>query len=295
MKKVLAILPLVALVACGSTKSGPVGQAPVLPSEQYDNRVAVAQVNRDAQVNQSISQAPAWMSKLPESNNAVYASGSAVSSDMSMADYKAKLFAFGKICMAAGGKVSQQAKVFMQDATETSTEISELAIKSMCPAVDITGTEIKEVKRIAEGGRFRSYVLVALPTGDANALQKPKRFFGAARNVEEGGSLTIIATALVDTGSRMDDVIYEEFKGTGNMEIHLDRKMAEKRLYPAINVNKSGTRKEELLIPKDNLQKIWVLRKLLHPMDDLEAMEFLLDKIKATKNNNDFFDSMRRG
>jgi transcription termination factor Rho len=130
---------------------------------------------------------------------------------------------------------------------------------------------------------------------DANALQKPKRFFGAARNIEEGGSLTILATALIDTGSRMDDVIYEEFKGTGNMEIHLDRKMAQTRLYPAINVNKSGTRKEELLIPKDNLQKIWVLRKLLHPMDDLEAMEFLLDKIKATKNNNDFFDSMRRG
>lgn len=130
---------------------------------------------------------------------------------------------------------------------------------------------------------------------DANALQRPKRFFGAARNIEEGGSLTIIATALVDTGSRMDDVIYEEFKGTGNMEIHLDRKMAEKRLYPAINVNKSGTRKEELLIEKDVLQKIWVLRKLLYPMDDLEAMEFLLDKIKATKNNADFFDSMRRG
>jgi len=130
---------------------------------------------------------------------------------------------------------------------------------------------------------------------DANALQKPKRFFGAARNIEEGGSLTILATALIDSGSRMYDVFYEDFKGTGNMEIHLDRKMAEKRLYPAINVNKSGTRKEELLIPKDNLQKIWVLRKLLHPMDDLEAMEFLLDKIKATKNNNDFFDSMRRG
>ncbi len=130
---------------------------------------------------------------------------------------------------------------------------------------------------------------------DANALQRPKRFFGAARNIEEGGSLTIIATALVDTGSRMDDVIYEEFKGTGNMEIHLDRKMAEKRLYPAINVNKSGTRKEELLIEKDVLQKIWVLRKLLYPMDDLDAMEFLLDKIKATKNNADFFDSMRRG
>ncbi|ACT51563.1 MULTISPECIES: transcription termination factor Rho [Methylovorus] len=130
---------------------------------------------------------------------------------------------------------------------------------------------------------------------DANALQRPKRFFGAARNIEEGGSLTIIATALVDTGSRMDDVIYEEFKGTGNMEIHLDRRMAEKRQYPAINVNKSGTRREELLIEKDILQKIWVLRKLLYPMDDLEAMEFLLDKLKATKNNADFFDSMRRG
>ena len=130
---------------------------------------------------------------------------------------------------------------------------------------------------------------------DANALQRPKRFFGAARNIEEGGSLTIIATALVDTGSRMDDVIYEEFKGTGNMEIHLDRRMAEKRQYPAINVNKSGTRREELLIEKDVLQKIWVLRKLLYPMDDLEAMEFLLDKIKSTKNNADFFDSMRRG
>jgi transcription termination factor Rho len=129
---------------------------------------------------------------------------------------------------------------------------------------------------------------------DANALQKPKRFFGAARNVEEGGSLTIIATALIDTGSRMDDVIYEEFKGTGNLEIHLDRRMAEKRVYPAINVNRSGTRREELLLMPDVLQKMWVLRKLLYNMDDLEAMEFLLDKIKATKNNGEFFDSMRR-
>ena len=129
---------------------------------------------------------------------------------------------------------------------------------------------------------------------DANALQRPKRFFGAARNIEEGGSLTIIATALIDTGSRMDDVIFEEFKGTGNMELHLDRRMAEKRTFPAININRSGTRREELLIPQDQLQKIWVLRKLLYPMDDLEAMEFLQDKIKATKNNGDFFDSMRR-
>ena len=129
---------------------------------------------------------------------------------------------------------------------------------------------------------------------DANALQKPKRFFGAARNIEEGGSLTIIATALIDIGSRMDDVIYEEFKGTGNLEIHLDRRMAEKRVYPAINVNRSGTRREELLLTPDVLQKMWVLRKLLYNMDDLEAMEFLLDKIKATKNNGEFFDSMRR-
>ena len=130
---------------------------------------------------------------------------------------------------------------------------------------------------------------------DANALHKPKRFFGAARNTEESGSLTILATALIDTGSKMDDVIYEEFKGTGNMEFHLDRRMAEKRLYPAINVNKSGTRREELLIPPEVLQKIWVLRKLLYPMDDIEAMEFLMDKIKSTKTNENFFDSMRRG
>ena len=129
---------------------------------------------------------------------------------------------------------------------------------------------------------------------DANALQRPKRFFGAARNVEEGGSLTIIGTALVETGSRMDEVIYEEFKGTGNCEIHLDRRMAEKRVYPAINVNRSGTRREELLLMPDVLQKMWILRKLLYNMDDLEAMEFLLEKIKATKNNAEFFESMRR-
>ena len=130
---------------------------------------------------------------------------------------------------------------------------------------------------------------------DAKAQQKPKRFFGAARNIEEGGSLTIIATALIDTGSRMDDVIYEEFKGTGNMEIHLDRRMHEKRIYPAINVNRSGTRREELLIEAPILQKVWVLRKLLYPMDELEAAEFLIDKLKATKSNAEFFDSMRRG
>lgn len=130
---------------------------------------------------------------------------------------------------------------------------------------------------------------------DANALQKPKRFFGAARNIEEGGSLTILATALIDTGSRMDDVIYEEFKGTGNMEVHLERRLAEKRVYPAINLNKSGTRREELLIKPDILQKVWVLRKLLYGMDEIEAMEFILDKMKSTKNNAEFFEMMRRG
>ncbi len=129
---------------------------------------------------------------------------------------------------------------------------------------------------------------------DANALQRPKRFFGAARNIEEGGSLTIIATALIDTGSRMDEVIYEEFKGTGNMEIHLDRRISEKRIYPAININRSGTRREELLMAPDELQKVWILRKLLHPMDEISAMEFMLDKLKDTKTNNEFFDSMKR-
>jgi transcription termination factor Rho len=130
---------------------------------------------------------------------------------------------------------------------------------------------------------------------DTNALQKPKRFFGAARNVEEGGSLTIIATALIDTGSRMDDVIYEEFKGTGNMEIHLDRRMAEKRVYPSILINKSGTRREELLLPPEVLQKVWILRKFLYNMDEIEAMEFMLDKMRASKNNDQFFESMKKG
>jgi transcription termination factor Rho len=129
---------------------------------------------------------------------------------------------------------------------------------------------------------------------DANALQRPKRFFGAARNIEEGGSLTILATALIDTGSKMDDVIYEEFKGTGNAEIHLDRRLAEKRSYPSININRSGTRREELLLNPEDMQKIWILRKLLHQMDEMEASEFLLDKIRATKSNAEFFDSMKR-
>ena len=130
---------------------------------------------------------------------------------------------------------------------------------------------------------------------DTNALQKPKRFFGAARNVEEGGSLTILATALVDTGSRMDDIIYEEFKGTGNMEIHLDRRMAEKRVYPSILINKSGTRREELLLGPDLLHKTWILRKFLYNMDEIEAMEFMMEKMRATKNNDAFFDTMKKG
>ena len=129
---------------------------------------------------------------------------------------------------------------------------------------------------------------------DAHALEKPKRFFGAARNIEHGGSLTIIATALVDTGSKMDEVIYEEFKGTGNMELHLDRKIAEKRIYPAINIRRSGTRREDLLMGEAELQRVWILRKLLHDMEDLSATEFLVDKLKSFKDNNEFFSAMKR-
>jgi transcription termination factor Rho len=129
---------------------------------------------------------------------------------------------------------------------------------------------------------------------EANALQKPKRFFGAARNIEEGGSLTIIATALIDTGSKMDEVIYEEFKGTGNMELHLDRRISEKRVFPAINITRSGTRREELITKPDELQKMWILRKILHPMDELAAIEFLIDRLKTTKTNKKFFEAMKR-
>ncbi len=147
----------------------------------------------------------------------------------------------------------------------------------------------------------RAYNMVTPSSGkilsggvDANALEKPKRFFGAARNIENGGSLTIIATALVDTGSRMDEVIYEEFKGTGNMELHLDRKIAEKRVYPAININRSGTRREEYLVDPDELQKTWILRRILQPMDEMAASEFVLGKLKDFKTNEEFFDSMKR-
>jgi transcription termination factor Rho len=147
----------------------------------------------------------------------------------------------------------------------------------------------------------RAYNTVTPPSGkvlsggiDANALQKPKRFFGAARNIEEGGSLTIIATSLVDTGSRMDDVIFEEFKGTGNMEIHLDRRLVDKRIFPSMDINKSGTRKEELLLPDDVLNKVWILRKVLNPLTAVDSMEFLLDKFKETKSNDEFLKSMNQ-
>ncbi len=180
--------------------------------------------------------------------------------------------------------------------------------------VQVAEMVIEKAKRLAESKKdvvilldsitrlARAYNTVVPTSGkvltggvDANALQRPKRFFGAARNLEEGGSLTIIGTALFETGSRMDDVIYEEFKGTGNMEIHLDRRLAEKRVYPAINIAKSGTRREELLLEPAVMQKIWILRKLLFDMDEIQAMEFLSDKMKRTKNNSDFFDMMRRG
>ncbi len=179
--------------------------------------------------------------------------------------------------------------------------------------VQVAEMVIERAKRLVEHKRdviilldsitrlARAYNMVVPSSGkvlsggvDANALHRPKRFFGAARNVEEGGSLTIIATALVDTGSKMDEVIYEEFKGTGNSEVHLDRRIAEKRIYPAININRSGTRREELLIEPDMLAKIWILRKLLHPMDELSAMDFLLDKMKDTKTNDEFFRFMKR-
>ena len=147
----------------------------------------------------------------------------------------------------------------------------------------------------------RAYNAVIPPSGkvlsgglDSNALQRPKRFFGAARNIEDGGSLTIIATSLVDTGSRMDDVIFEEFKGTGNMELHLDRKLVDRRIFPAIEINASGTRKEELLVSREDLNRMWILRKVLNPLSTVESMEFLLDKLKVTKTNRDFMDSMNR-
>jgi len=179
--------------------------------------------------------------------------------------------------------------------------------------VQVAEMVIEKAKRLVEHKRdvvilldsitrlARAYNTVVPPSGkilsggvDSNALHRPKRFFGAARNIEGGGSLTIIATALIDTGSRMDEVIFEEFKGTGNMEIHLDRKLADRRIFPSIDINRSGTRKEELLLPTDDLNRIWILRKLLSPLNTVDAMEFLLDKLSGTKNNGDFLDSMNQ-
>lgn len=179
--------------------------------------------------------------------------------------------------------------------------------------VQVAEMVIEKAKRLVEHKRdvvilldsitrlARAYNTVAPASGkvltggvDANALQRPKRFFGAARNIEEGGSLTIVATALIDTGSKMDEVIYEEFKGTGNMEIHMDRRIAEKRVFPAININRSGTRREELITDQEELQKIWILRKFLHPMDEVEAMDFMLGRMQTSKANDEFFEAMKR-
>ena len=179
--------------------------------------------------------------------------------------------------------------------------------------VQVAEIVIEKAKRRAEQGKdviilldsitrlARAYNTVAPSSGkvltggvDANALQRPKRFFGAARNIENGGSITIIATALIDTGSKMDEVIYQEFKGTGNMELHLERKLSEKRIFPAININASGTRREELITEEQELQKMWILRKILHPMDTVEAAEFLIERLRFTKTNDEFFDSMKQ-
>lgn len=179
--------------------------------------------------------------------------------------------------------------------------------------VQVAEMVIEKAKRLVEHKRdvvilldsitrlARAYNTVVPPSGkvlsggvDSNALHRPKRFFGAARNIEEGGSLTIIATALIETGSRMDEVIFEEFKGTGNMELHLDRKLSDKRIFPAIDINRSGTRKEELLVPTGDLNRIWILRKLLSPLNPVDSMEFLLEKMEGTKNNPEFLDSMNR-
>ena len=182
---------------------------------------------------------------------------------------------------------------------EDHTTVAELAIERAKRLVELGHDVVVLLDSITRLGR--AYNLSAPASGrvlsggvDSSALYPPKRFFGAARNIEEGGSLTILATALIDTGSKMDDVIYEEFKGTGNSEIHLDRRIAEKRVFPAVNINRSGTRKEELITDPAELAKIWILRKLLHPMDELASIEFLIDKMKDTKTNGEFFEAMKR-
>ncbi len=201
----------------------------------------------------------------------------------------------------------------MQRMVRTGEVISSTFDEPAARHVQVAEMVIERAKRLVEHKRdviilldsitrlARAYNTVVPSSGkvlsggvDANALQRPKRFFGAARNTEEGGTLTIIGTALIETGSKMDEVIYEEFKGTGNMEVHLERRIAEKRIYPAININRSGTRREELLLGAEPLQKIWILRKLLHSMDETAAMEFMLDKMKSTKSNDEFFQSMKR-
>ncbi|MDK6203479.1 transcription termination factor Rho [Oligella urethralis] len=190
------------------------------------------------------------------------------------------------------------ASTFDEPATRH-VQVAEMVIEKAKRLVELKKDVIILLDSITRLARAYNTVIPAsgkVLTGgmDANALHRPKRFFGAARNVEEGGSLTIIGTALIETGSRMDDVIYEEFKGTGNCEVHLERRLAERRLYPAINLNKSGTRREELLMKPEDLQKVWILRKFIHDMDEVEAMEFILGKIKETKNNAEFFDMMKK-
>lgn len=190
------------------------------------------------------------------------------------------------------------ASTFDEPATRH-VQVAEMVIEKAKRLVELKKDVIILLDSITRLARAYNTVIPAsgkVLTGgmDANALHRPKRFFGAARNVEEGGSLTIIGTALIETGSRMDDVIYEEFKGTGNSEIHLERRLAERRLYPAINLNKSSTRREELLMKPEDLQKVWILRKFIHDMDEIEAMEFILGKIKETKNNAEFYDMMKK-
>ena len=190
------------------------------------------------------------------------------------------------------------ASTFDEPATRH-VQVAEMVIEKAKRLVELKKDVIILLDSITRLARAYNTVIPAsgkVLTGgmDANALHRPKRFFGAARNVEEGGSLTIIGTALIETGSRMDDVIYEEFKGTGNCEVHLERRLAERRLYPAINLNKSGTRREELLMKPEDLQKVWILRKFIHDMDEVEAMEFILGKIKETKNNAEFFDMIKK-
>jgi len=197
---------------------------------------------------------------------------------------------------AIGSKWPTQTATFDEPATRH-VQVAEMVIEKAKRLVEHKKDVVILLDSIPP--RARAYNTIVPPSGkvlsggvDSNALQRPKRFFGAARNIEEGGSLTIIATSLIDTGSRMDDVIFEEFKGTGNLEIHLDRKLIDKRVFPAIDINKSGTRKEELLLPKEELNRVWILRKVLNPLSPVETMELLLDKLSQTRSNAEFLASM---